>query len=44
MDIVNSHTGYDIIIYFQSEVIAEKNYRKYRFIRPRVEFLENGLS
>ena len=40
-DIVYSHTGYDVIIYFRSEVIAKKNCQKYRI---RLLFLENGLS
>ena len=30
-DIVNSRTGYDVIIYSRSEVIAKKNCRKYHF-------------
>ena len=41
-DIVYNQTGYDVIIYFRSEVIAKKICIKYR--RLREEFIENGLS
>ena len=37
------HAGYDVIIYFQLEVI-EENSRKFRLRRLRVELLENGSS
>ena len=39
-DMFYSRTRYDIIIYFRSEAIGEKNSRKYRLRRLRVEFLE----
>ena len=42
-DIVHSHTGYDVIVYFRSEVIA-KNCRQYRLRWLWVEFLDKGLS
>ena len=42
-DIVYSHTGYDVIIYFWLEVIA-KNCRKYCFWWLRAQYLENGSS
>ena len=41
IDIVYSRAGYDVMIYFRSEVIGE-NSRIYRFLRLRVEFLDNG--
>ena len=43
-DIVYSHTGHDVSIYFWPEVIAKKNCRKYRIRQLRVEFLQNGSS
>ena len=43
-DIVYRFIGYDVIIYFWSEVTAKKNYRKYSLWRVQVEFLENSLS
>ena len=43
-DPLDSHTGYNIISCFWSEVIAKKNRRKCHLRRLLVEFLENGLS
>ena len=40
-NIFNSHTGYDVIIYFWSGVIAEKKLSK---IQLQAEFLESGSS
>ena len=41
-DLIYNHTGYDVTIYFQSEVIAKKC-RKCRLRRLWLEFTENGL-
>ena len=42
-DIIYSHTGYELIIYFRSEVIGE-NSRFYHFRRLLGEFLESGST
>ena len=42
-DIVYSHIGYDVIIYFQSEVTGESS-RQCRLWRLQVKFLENSSS
>ena len=41
-DMVYSHTGYDVIFYFQSEVIVKKTQKYLRQLL--VEFLKNVLS
>ena len=42
-DIVYSNTRHDVIIYFQSEVVA-KNRLKYHLRQLWVKFLENGIG
>ena len=41
---VYKHTGYDVTIYFQSEVIDVWKRRKWRLRRFPVDFLEKGLN